>query len=284
MGFRFRRSLKLIPGVRLNVGLKSASLSFGTRGLHYTVSTKGQRLTTGLPGSGISYTHYSPWRTRTNLMPPPLPSAPGVAAPPHNVQPTQGGLQTPQHPIAPPPLPRATPPVLHLNLPAPAQPTVVTGTIPRVGAQYAGLSAAPIAIGLFVAGLVYLGLQSGGDQRAQTPATLKPEPREIVRKTESPVQTPSASAATPFTNSQTTSPGQDATKPVATPPAERSETSIVGKPAQSSNGTTVGAIPSPPELAEASPRQPLRPIPLPRSRPRDLGETPRAHPQVSPER
>ncbi|MHC2535271.1 DUF4236 domain-containing protein [Bradyrhizobium diazoefficiens] len=56
MGLRFRRSIKLIPGVRLNVGLRRSSLSFGGKGFTYNVGTNGpSRLTVGIPGSGLSY-------------------------------------------------------------------------------------------------------------------------------------------------------------------------------------------------------------------------------------
>ena len=37
MGFRFRRSFKIAPGVRVNLNKKSASVSFGTKGLKHTV-------------------------------------------------------------------------------------------------------------------------------------------------------------------------------------------------------------------------------------------------------
>jgi hypothetical protein len=57
MGFRFRRSIRLLPGVRVNLGLTRASLSIGRRGLTYNIGTKGSRVTVGIPGSGISYTH-----------------------------------------------------------------------------------------------------------------------------------------------------------------------------------------------------------------------------------
>jgi len=40
MGLRFRRSWGVVPGVRLNLGLKSGSVSFGVRGLHYTVGDR----------------------------------------------------------------------------------------------------------------------------------------------------------------------------------------------------------------------------------------------------
>lgn len=56
MGFRFRRSWSLLPGIRFNVGKKSASLSFGGRGLHYTAGTAGRRVTVGIPGTGLSWT------------------------------------------------------------------------------------------------------------------------------------------------------------------------------------------------------------------------------------
>jgi hypothetical protein len=56
MGFRFRRSWGVIPGVRFNLGLRGGSVSFGTRGLHYTVGTSGSRITVGLPGTGLFWT------------------------------------------------------------------------------------------------------------------------------------------------------------------------------------------------------------------------------------
>jgi hypothetical protein len=59
MGFRFRRSVRLAPGLRLNVGLKSASVSTGIRGLSYTAGSAGRRITLGLPGSGLYWTKAS---------------------------------------------------------------------------------------------------------------------------------------------------------------------------------------------------------------------------------
>lgn len=54
--FRFRRSIKLFPGVRWNFEKKSSSLSFGVRGAHYTVGTRGSRTAVGIPGTGLWYT------------------------------------------------------------------------------------------------------------------------------------------------------------------------------------------------------------------------------------
>ena len=43
MGTRFRRSFKVAPGVRVNLNKKSASISFGPKGLKHTVSTTGEK-------------------------------------------------------------------------------------------------------------------------------------------------------------------------------------------------------------------------------------------------
>jgi Protein of unknown function (DUF4236) len=57
MGFRFRRSLKLLPGIRLNFGKRGVSTSIGVRGAHITVGHGKVRETVGLAGTGLSYTH-----------------------------------------------------------------------------------------------------------------------------------------------------------------------------------------------------------------------------------
>jgi len=54
--FRFRRSVKLFPGVRWNIGMRSSSISLGGRGAHYTFGSYGSRFTVGIPGTGLSYT------------------------------------------------------------------------------------------------------------------------------------------------------------------------------------------------------------------------------------
>lgn len=57
MGFRFRKSIKILPGVKININKKSSSITFGTKGVHYTVNSKGKRTATvGVPGTGLSYT------------------------------------------------------------------------------------------------------------------------------------------------------------------------------------------------------------------------------------
>jgi uncharacterized protein DUF4236 len=37
MGFRFRRSFRLMPGIRMNVSKSGVSTSFGSRGAWFTV-------------------------------------------------------------------------------------------------------------------------------------------------------------------------------------------------------------------------------------------------------
>lgn len=56
MGVRYRKSVKIAPGVKLNINKNSASVSFGTKGLRTTYSTTGKRTNTvGIPGTGLSY-------------------------------------------------------------------------------------------------------------------------------------------------------------------------------------------------------------------------------------
>jgi hypothetical protein len=55
MGFRFRRSVRLAPGLRLNLSKSGPSLSVGGRGATVNISKKGTRTTLSIPGAGISY-------------------------------------------------------------------------------------------------------------------------------------------------------------------------------------------------------------------------------------
>ena len=56
MGFRFRRSIRIMRGVRLNVGKRGVSTSIGVRGAHVTIGKTGVRRTVGIPGTGLSWT------------------------------------------------------------------------------------------------------------------------------------------------------------------------------------------------------------------------------------
>jgi len=57
MGLRFRKSKKILPGVKLNVGKKSVGASFGGKAGGFSVNTKrGVTARGSIPGSGVSYT------------------------------------------------------------------------------------------------------------------------------------------------------------------------------------------------------------------------------------
>lgn len=98
MGFRFRKSFKVMPGVRMTVSPRGVSTSFGVRGAHVTYGANGRTTRTiGLPGTGMSYTEtlssgrsasHSPrsstHRTTTRPQPTataPAPPRPGMFAP-----------------------------------------------------------------------------------------------------------------------------------------------------------------------------------------------------------
>ena len=55
MGFRFRKSIKLFPGVRLNLSKTGISASVGRPGATINLSERGTHGTVGIPGTGISY-------------------------------------------------------------------------------------------------------------------------------------------------------------------------------------------------------------------------------------
>ncbi len=58
MHVRFRRTFRLIPGVRLNVSKHGVSTTVGSRGMHLTFNRSGVRQAVGLPGTGLSETGY----------------------------------------------------------------------------------------------------------------------------------------------------------------------------------------------------------------------------------
>ena len=57
MPFRFYRRVPIIPGVRLNLSKRGASVSLGGPGAHVTFGRQGVRQTVGIPGTGVYYTH-----------------------------------------------------------------------------------------------------------------------------------------------------------------------------------------------------------------------------------
>jgi hypothetical protein len=74
MGYRFRKSIKILPGIRFNLSKSGVSATVGKPGASVNISERGTRGTVGLPGSGISYSE-----KLTN--PAPAPTKPQTPAP-----------------------------------------------------------------------------------------------------------------------------------------------------------------------------------------------------------
>lgn len=55
MPSRFRKSIKIAPGVRLNIGKKTGSISVGKRGSSLNFGCRGVYGNIGIPGTGLSY-------------------------------------------------------------------------------------------------------------------------------------------------------------------------------------------------------------------------------------
>ena len=56
MGLRFKKSVKICKGVRVNLSGKGIGLSVGSKGCRYSLHSSGRKTTTvGIPGTGISY-------------------------------------------------------------------------------------------------------------------------------------------------------------------------------------------------------------------------------------
>lgn len=66
MGWRFRKSLNLGGGFKLNLGKKSAGISFGRKGARISVNSSGRRtVTLGIPGTGLYWQKSSSSRRRS---------------------------------------------------------------------------------------------------------------------------------------------------------------------------------------------------------------------------
>ncbi len=54
LAFRFRKSIKIAPGLRMNVGLRGLSMSLGPRGTTVSIGSRGTYANVGIPGTGLS--------------------------------------------------------------------------------------------------------------------------------------------------------------------------------------------------------------------------------------
>jgi uncharacterized protein DUF4236 len=55
MALRFRRRIRLMPGIHLNFGTRGMSISAGVRGASITAGPRGVYLNAGIPGTGLSF-------------------------------------------------------------------------------------------------------------------------------------------------------------------------------------------------------------------------------------
>jgi hypothetical protein len=59
MGFRFRRSIRILPGIRLNLSKSGLGISAGPRGLKVGIEARGKKyFSAGIPGTGLSSRQY----------------------------------------------------------------------------------------------------------------------------------------------------------------------------------------------------------------------------------
>ena len=81
MGIRFRKRIKLFPGLWVNLSKSGASVSAGVKGFTVNSGRGKSRTTVGLPGTGVSYTTTTTSAGGTAApVPPPAPTSTGKPA------------------------------------------------------------------------------------------------------------------------------------------------------------------------------------------------------------
>lgn len=76
MSFRFKKSIKILPGIKLNISKNGVnSVTIGKSGASLNLSKKGKQATVGLPGTGLSYSKKFSSNINTSSKSPPLPSS-----------------------------------------------------------------------------------------------------------------------------------------------------------------------------------------------------------------
>ena len=70
MGFRFRKSIKIAPGVKLNLGKKSTGISVGNKFGGVSINTKtGVTTRVSAPGTGMSLHLPHRWKAQEKKRP-----------------------------------------------------------------------------------------------------------------------------------------------------------------------------------------------------------------------
>ncbi len=55
MGLIFRRSVRILPGLKVNIGKKGTSVTVGSKGAHVTYGKGRKSISVGVPGTGVYY-------------------------------------------------------------------------------------------------------------------------------------------------------------------------------------------------------------------------------------
>lgn len=55
MGLRFRKTIKIAPGIKLNLSKSGVSTTIGKRGASVNIGKRGVYANAGIPGTGVSY-------------------------------------------------------------------------------------------------------------------------------------------------------------------------------------------------------------------------------------
>lgn len=96
MGFRVRKSIKIAPGVRLNVSNKSIGVSAGVRGARVSMNSSGRvTRTVGIPGTGISHSTSVNTRNRRGSKAAPRPKQQVAPPSPPKLKKVKPGLTAP---------------------------------------------------------------------------------------------------------------------------------------------------------------------------------------------
>lgn len=95
MGWRFRRSFSVVPGLRLNLSKSGLSASIGGAPFTLNVGPRGVMGTASIPGTGVSYRHHfarpsshEPPESYPNTTPKASPLVPPAEHQPHIIDPT----------------------------------------------------------------------------------------------------------------------------------------------------------------------------------------------------
>jgi hypothetical protein len=60
LSIRFFRRVRIVPGLRVNLSKRGASVSIGRCGAWYTVGPPGRRISVGVPGTGLFWVQQTP--------------------------------------------------------------------------------------------------------------------------------------------------------------------------------------------------------------------------------